>query len=119
MGWLVACPHHYLGLLGLIYFNLALYYQPNIKGSSLSCPGFLYSSKDGIVAYLLVGFFISILYAVSYLPYGKFYVRLGGNPASFVSFSFIIIFLSINTDFFKKKILSLFPKITKQFNISL
>ena len=30
MGWLVACPFHYTGLIGLILFFVIFYFQPNI-----------------------------------------------------------------------------------------
>lgn len=94
MGWLVTCPHHYLGLLGLLYFTVSLYFQPNLKNTYIHQTVGMYSTRSPIMASFLVVFFMSVLYAASYLPYGKFYVRLGGNPATFASFSYILIFLS-------------------------
>jgi len=34
MAWLVVCPFHKMGIFGLLYFFLILFFQPNIHGSS-------------------------------------------------------------------------------------
>jgi len=39
-------------------------------------------------------FFYACLYTVSFLPYGRFYQRLGGNPTSLQSFFFIFSYLT-------------------------
>lgn len=94
MSWLIVCPHHYLGLGGLLFFMLSLYYQPQIKNINRGANGFVVWTNSPTIVFLNVAFVLSILYAVSYLPYGKFFNRLGGNPATLASFSFILIFLS-------------------------
>lgn len=102
MGWLVACPHHYLGLFGLLYFPIALYYQPNIKNTRLPEGEFIQPSRSLVLAGSVAVFAMAILYSVSYLPYGKFYIRLGGNPASLASFAYIFVFLSISFIWIRK-----------------
>lgn len=111
MAWLIACPHHYLGLGGLLFFMISFYYQPQIKKISSNKPSFIVFSESIIIVTLNVMFYLSIVYGASYLPYGKFFNRLGGNIATLASFSFILIYLSlpfgilldkINNHFFKK-----------------
>ena len=41
-------------------------------------------------------FLISILYTFSYLPFGKFFNRLGGNIASLLYFVYIFTYMSTN-----------------------
>lgn len=95
MSWLIVCPHHYLGIAGMLYFFLALYYQPNIKRSH-SAANIVLPESNLIIIFTTTAFSLSIFYAASYLPYGKFYNRLGGNPATLASFLAILITLSVN-----------------------
>ena len=119
MAWLVACPYHYAGLLGLIFFFVSFYYQPNLvgQGSQKHYTGW----KTFILASLGVSalfnkrvvrlkkitveidwfhqisyflFLIAVWYAFSYLPYGRFYNRLGGNFSSLCGFMYIFIYMS-------------------------
>ena len=116
MAWLVVCPHHYMGLGGLIFFMVVIYYQPQIKKLNPSITGLLLITKSTILVSLNTIFIVSILYGASYLPYGKFFNRLGGNPATLASFSFILIYLSLPigrfiksvNDYFSNRILNLF-----------
>jgi hypothetical protein len=32
MAWLIACPYHYLGIFGLIFFFVVFFFQINIFG---------------------------------------------------------------------------------------
>jgi hypothetical protein len=94
MAWLIVCPHHYMGLGGLGFFLVTIYYQPNIKELEISSRDMLICSKSPTIVSLNVAFLMSVLFGASYLPYGKFFNRLGGNPASLASFSFILVFLA-------------------------
>ena len=119
MGWLVACPYHYAGLLGLLFFFASFYFQPNLVGrGSLT----MYVSKKILIfvswlVWILLKrkftqtdktnpefdvyyrvmfsiFLMTIWYSFSYLPFGRFYTRLGGNFSSLVAYMFIFIYMS-------------------------
>lgn len=94
MAWLIVCPHHYLGLGGLVFFLVSLYYQPNIKNLVKSTGSLVFWTESPTVVAMNITLLLSVLYGVSYLPYGKFFNRLGGNPMSLLSFSFVLIYLS-------------------------
>lgn len=102
MSWLIVCPHHYLGIAGMLYFFLVLYFQPDIKYTrglnNITLP-----ESNLVTATVTIVFALSIFYAASYLPYGKFYNRLGGNPATLVSFLAILTILSSNFNWFYRK----------------
>jgi len=34
MAWLIACPYHYVGIFGLVYFFVVLYFQVSLFSSS-------------------------------------------------------------------------------------
>jgi len=34
MAWLIACPYHYVGIFGLVFFFVVLYFQVSLFGSS-------------------------------------------------------------------------------------
>lgn len=119
MGWLVACPYHYAGLLGLLFFFASFYFQPNLLSrSSLGS----YISKKVLIfiswviwvflikkfvqtekvnpefniyyRFMFTIFLMAIWYSFSYLPFGRFYTRLGGNSASLIAYMFIFIYMS-------------------------
>lgn len=120
MAWLIACPYHYTGIIGLVLFFVSFYFQPNIVGRSewgaynsnikslilqifYNIEGRLkkfiplykvYPDTDTFyqITYSLFG--VSLWYAFSYLPYGRFFNRLGGNIASLVAYIYIFIYLS-------------------------
>lgn len=92
MSWLVVCPHHYLGLLGLVLFMVSMYFQPNIKATVLQTY-FTFKEYSLVKKIHVTTFAASIMYCASYLPYGKFFNRLGGNMATLASFMFILYFL--------------------------
>ncbi len=119
MGWLVACPYHYAGLLGLLFFFASFYFQPNLIGRGvlnsyagikmlvfISWIFWIIATKRlvrtekifvELDAYYTVTFYLflmAIWYAFSYLPFGRFYTRLGGNFSSLVAFMFIFIYMS-------------------------
>lgn len=130
MSWLVVCPFHKLGLLGLIYFFVVLYFQPNlvgfsdlqsyttIKTSFTKIAGFIQTQLDKldpvkwqrIVIELCLSYatwyavlLVAVACALSFLPYGRFYNRLGGNFAMFFSFMYIFAYLGVN--FFRYSLL--------------
>ena len=120
MSWLIICPFHRIGIVGLIYFFMVIYFQPNLVGFS---GGFLYTSlktfltklsekknKDKEIvkwqkvfiefilsyAFWYCIFLVAIGCSLSFLPYGRFYNRLGGNFAMFTSFMFIFTYLGLS-----------------------
>ena len=143
MAWLIACPYHYVGIFGLVFFFLVLYFQVSLFGNSelenlktnntvyslyheiinlllkyklfniiLSSPIFKkffniqtknYNnwntinydiSLQWLISYSL--FFIAVLYTLSFLPYGRFYNKLGGNFALLFSYFYIFGFLTFS-----------------------
>lgn len=142
MAWLIACPYHYVGIFGLVFFFLVLYYQVSLFGSSelenLKYINALYSLYQELYIIILknkfVSFFISekflnkklqniyikvynswntinydislqwlisysifilaILYSLSFLPYGRFYNKIGGNVVLLLSYFYIFSFLT-------------------------
>lgn len=118
MAWLIVCPFHRIGIFGLVFFFVAIYFQVNIMGTSelgaykslrslnslfvrtkLSSGKssirwtkiFVENSLFHILCYTL--FLVSIGCSLSYLPYGRFYNRLGGNFAMLFSYLFIFSYL--------------------------
>ena len=122
MAWLITCPYHYSGILGLVMFFVCFYYQPNIVGRRPDAPyGKIKAALMEIVFWiklkvkknliiltkitpdfdlyyqLTYAIFLTFMwYAFSYLPYGRFFNRLGGNPANFVMYAYIYIYLGTN-----------------------
>jgi quinol-cytochrome oxidoreductase complex cytochrome b subunit len=101
MSWLVVCPHHYLGLLGLLLFMVSIYFQPNIKATVLHLY-FTFKEYSMVKKIHVTTFIAAIMYCASYLPYGKFYNRLGGNIATLCSFMFILYFLLTSLNWYNK-----------------
>lgn len=115
MAWLIVCPHHYFGIFGLVYYIVIIYYQPYIKnyyfGENMKNQHMLLNNKsvDLFSRGLNTMMFLSLLYAASILPYGKFYNRLYGNFATLFTFFFIFFYLSSDSKkflFFVNKIIS-------------
>ena len=126
MAWLIVCPSHRTGLLGLIFFFVILYYQPNLHSNYFKNNGFVEQpvidnkSVDNTTtntsyfkttfAYIyhpttvqlelshMFTFFIffgAILYVCTFLPFGRFYNRVGGNVTMLYAYLYIFIYLSI------------------------
>ena len=118
MGWLVACPFHYLGLIGLILFFVGFFFQPTIvrpnefkeySGAKLLIARLWWRSERLTKKVVKVmpfiaeqNFFYQITFAVfltclwyafSYLPYGRFFNRLGGNTASMLVYTYLFFYL--------------------------
>ncbi len=117
MAWLIACPYHYLGIFGLVFFFVVFFFQLNIFGHSdlgtnkkLKTTGILLLSILGKDQYFLQWeridtesnfqwqvsftlFIIAVAYASSYLPYGRFYHSIGGNFMTLLSYLYIFSYL--------------------------
>lgn len=142
MAWLIACPYHYVGIFGLIFFFLVLYFQVSLFGTSelenLKYNNTIYSFYQELLKFILkynflnflnlnnliekkinkisnkvynnwnvinydvslqwllsFGFFIvAVMYTLSFLPYGRFYNKLGGNFSLLFSYFYIFGFLT-------------------------
>lgn len=119
MHWLIACPFHYTGLLGLVLFFIGFYFQPNILGlrefkgftglknifnllwfwidsltKRITQPVKLITEYEVFYRITYSIFVVSLWYIFSYLPFGKFFNRLGGNGAGLLAFIFIFVYMS-------------------------
>lgn len=114
MAWLIACPFHRTGIFGLLYFFFVLYYQPNLHGTSeqnnygkrillflaakLTRNNFFASLATAIESNLFfqISFFFflgSAFYTTSFLPYGRFFNRVGGNWGFLWAYFFVFFYL--------------------------
>lgn len=113
MAWLIACPYYFVGVFGLVFLFLVTYYQTfifcdneleNIRYSSLffgiksinnwNQINYEYSAQ-WIYSYTI--FIICILYTLSFLPYGRFYNKVGGNAGLLLAYCYIFGFFSFNS----------------------
>ena len=142
MAWLIACPYHYVGIFGLVFFFLVLYFQVSLFSNSeldnLKTYNTIYNFYNEILNLKIInkllirivpaiylinfiknihlksynnwntihydislqwllsfGFFIvALLYTLSFLPYGRFYNKIGGNIALLISYFYIFSFLT-------------------------
>jgi quinol-cytochrome oxidoreductase complex cytochrome b subunit len=126
MAWLIVCPKHRPGLFGLIYFFVVLFYQPNINGTheqkNYKTNIFVFNmfkfeknkkyqfklNKLGVeysIFYQLfyVFFLMCIFYSTTFLPYGRFYNRIGGNVGMLTAYLYIFFYLAFSG--FKRSII--------------
>jgi len=115
MAWLLVCPFHKLGIAGLAFFFIILFYQPNIHSDSenlnFSKKVFFFgnfkktsffSQDDFLIEInlfyqIFFGFFLfCALYTSSFLPYGRFYNRLGGNVGMLGSYFYVFFYLTFS-----------------------
>jgi quinol-cytochrome oxidoreductase complex cytochrome b subunit len=142
MAWLIACPYHHIGIFGLVYFFVVLFFQVTLFGNTELDSYKYYNSSylfitnlyliiekrlflryfipakylDKLVGYIyfkvandwniinydvsfqwLVSyslFIVSVFYTGSFLPYGRFYNKLGGNFWLLVSYFYVFSFLT-------------------------
>ena len=115
MAWLIVCPYHNLGIFGLLYFFWALFHQPTLHGMNdinnqyqrrLLVFRFIYKKKDFFVKnyfnpelslyfqFTYATFIMCALYTSSFLPYGRFYNRLGGNVGMLGSYLYLLVYLT-------------------------
>jgi len=100
MAWLIVCPHHKTGIFGLLLFFFLLFHQPVLHGTTEQ-NNYLKRTLTGMKFKLnrntsyttqymsleanlwhfstFYWFVASCFYTTTFLPYGRFYNRLGGN----------------------------------------
>jgi quinol-cytochrome oxidoreductase complex cytochrome b subunit len=114
MAWLIACPHHKTGIFGLLFYFFILFYQPVLHGTSefnnynkrtllfvkrkLNRNNFFAASyinlEMNLYHQLTYGLFIGCcMYCTSFLPYGRFYNRLGGNIGMLGAYMYVFFYL--------------------------
>ena len=86
----------------MLFFFIALYYQPNLKSIYWQVLKNITESNLFVLS-VTTAFALSVFYAASYLPYGKFYNRLGGNPSTLLTYMLLLISLAINFKWFYSK----------------
>jgi len=116
MAWLIVCPHHKTGIFGLVYFFWVLFHQPTLHSMNEQSSYFIikkiifgvkvkrkvfyknnYTQPEQSLKFQITYtiFILCCLYSASFLPYGRFYNRIGGNFAMLSSYFYIFIYLSI------------------------
>jgi hypothetical protein len=120
------CPYHKLGLLGLLLYFISLYYQPNLHNDSenlsftkkislfykfLTDCNHAFNAEEKTAADLNAMFHATFffflacgVYTYSFLPYGRFYNRLGGNPGMLYAYLFFFSYLVFT--FFRRPVIS-------------
>lgn len=115
MAWLIACPHHVTGIFGLLFFFFSLFFQPALHGTTeqnnygkravlffsekLNRASFYVTEclnlETNLYHQFTYGLFAGCtLYATSFLPYGRFYNRVGGNIGLLLSYMFLFVYLA-------------------------
>lgn len=96
MSWLIFCPHHYIGIFGLIVFFLGIYFHPNIFNFFLKIytkiKTYLNFNRSHITQLLYSLFLICCIYTISYLPCGKYFTYVQGNKATTFAFLYVYIY---------------------------
>ncbi len=115
MAWLIVCPHHKTGIFGLLFLFFTLFHQPTINGffetniykrknfflkNKLKTKNFFKNSIFNIefnlfYQFFFFIFFMSALYTNTFLPYGRFYNRLGGNIGMLYAYFYVFFYLSV------------------------
>lgn len=107
MGWLIVCPHHYIGVFGLVLYMGVIYFQVYIKkilaflNSNTSTEGDV--EKNLFHFIIFVVFIMCLVYTSSILPYGKYYNRIEGNSNLLYSYFFVLMYVTklINSALYK------------------
>lgn len=115
MAWLIVCPHHNLGIFGLVYFFWVLFHQPTLHGMfdtssqytrRLLSFSFVLKKKKFFTKnyfnaelslyfqFTYTLFIMCALYTSSFLPYGRFYNRLGGNVGMLGAYMYVFLYLT-------------------------
>lgn len=121
MAWLIVCPHHKTGIFGLLYFFIVLFNQPSLHGlshyffqlkkqllffkwklkrNSMFQNFFLVSEINVYHQFFYATFIMCCLYTSSFLPYGRFYNRLGGNVGMLGAYLYVFFYLTFS--FFRR-----------------
>ncbi len=114
MAWLIACPHHKTGIFGLLFFFFILFYQPvlhgvteqnnfnkklkifsknKLKRNTVFSSIYINPEINLLHQFTYFTFIMSCMYVTSFLPFGRFYNRLGGNIGLIWAYMYIFIFL--------------------------
>lgn len=117
MAWLIVCPHHKTGIFGLIFFFWILFQQPSLHGythynfqlkrkliflkwklkkETIFQNFFFVSELNYYHQFFYFTFIMCSLYACSFLPYGRFYNRLGGNIGMLAAYMYIFFYLTFS-----------------------
>lgn len=108
MGWLLFCPHHYLGIFGLIVLFVGVYYHPNIFNwffkVYMLLKTYLNFTKSYFTLVLYSLFILCCLYTASYLPCGKYFTYVQGNVATTVAYLYVYIYWFIGIDLLVRKL---------------
>jgi quinol-cytochrome oxidoreductase complex cytochrome b subunit len=128
MAWLIACPHHKTGIFGMIFYFVILFFQPTLHGTGdqhnynkrillfinykfkktyFFSPSYVNIEINIYHQFTYFIFIMCCLYATSFLPYGRFYNRLGGNIAMLISYMYMFVYLGF-TIFRRPLLLNLF-----------
>jgi len=116
MAWLIVCPHHKTGIFGLLFLFFVLFHQPTLHGFNEN--GFFSKKKlilkNGVkqinfykqfyfnlefnlfYQVFFFFFFMCAMYTNTFLPYGRFYNRLGGNNGMLFAYFFVFFYLATN-----------------------
>ena len=115
MAWLIVCPHHNMGIFGLLYFFWVLFHQPTLHGvydqtvlkkKKLSFGFFLFKKRSFYhtkyfnpelslyFQFTYACFVMSALYCSSFLPFGRFYNRLSGNVGMLGAYMYVLSYLT-------------------------
>ncbi len=114
MAWLIACPYHKTGVFGLLLLFFLLFFQPTLHGvneqnnffkkNSVFFKEKLQNNSYNNIYFVLESnlfhhttyalFIMCCLYGASFLPYGRFYNRLGGNWGLLLADLFILCYLA-------------------------
>ena len=112
--WLIVCPFHRTGVLGIIYYFFVLFHQVSIVGNNEFFHYFKTKKQvdiSGNYNYIFYTrslhmdvslssqlffytFVMALLYITSFLPYGRFYNPIGGNICMLTSYLYAIAYLS-------------------------
>lgn len=108
MGWLLFCPHHYLGIFGLVSFMVIFYFHTELFNFIFNKLKNLYkvsldlTSFWGLIFFWI--FFLNLVYTLSYLPCGKYFTFVKGNEATTFAYIFIFFYWFLPIEFYVKLI---------------
>jgi len=115
MAWLIVCPHHNLGIFGMVYLFWVLFNQPTLHGmfdtsshyqrrlllfrfiykkNNFYTKNYFNSELSLYFQFTYTVFIMCALYTASFLPYGRFYNRLGGNVGMLASYMYVLCYLT-------------------------
>jgi len=115
MAWLIVCPHHKTGIFGLLLFFFLLFHQPTLHGTNEQNNylkrSLIFIKRKVKRTSLFVGSYVNLeinlyhqttyaifimcaLYTASFLPYGRFYNRLGGNIGMLGAYLYVFLYLA-------------------------